>query len=625
MVNFDSDTWGDWTVIDRKQLDWGNDGVRKRILREGSQKRAVVEGVEVPLLDGRFALAIGENRKGEQIQYLESPDFDCSAAKGVHLAFDSAYEHHELRMGSVEYSLDGGASWKPVVYFVHKPYLDEAKAKAGTGGGNGGDPDFDVAAFLDAERKGFPWRPKPGGDARRSDYGAFTVPADTPGLADCFEGRIASQTEYKRREVFALPEAAGAASVRLRFGSISSGRGYWGIDNIGLYESSDASEATVAVADSPAAVADQKLKRPGNDAQELTNLAMEFISGKKTVEGEAPDTAPLMASAMAAMAPRAAAAGAGTGSANIGQIPDAGAVLESRLLIARARRLEPANREARVASALMELLSMAAFAQDEEAARREAPAMFESAQKILVDSSDLAADLGDPMWRQVFTLITLLRGGMAAEASRDIAGVMPIISFAQTIDPDGPAATMGEEMLASLKAGPDAAPPTPDSDLLLRRGSAWSYFDEGKLPDPRWMEPDFVDSFWFRGPASFGYGDNPKTTVGWGPDEKKKYTTTYFRTRFEIEEPEEIASLVIRLQRDDGAIVYLNGEEVVRDNMPEGEITFETFAKETVSDADETRYFDHPVDSSLLQKGRERDRGRDPPEGPRQFRHRIRP
>ena len=146
----------------------------------------------------------------------------------------------------------------------------------------------------------------------------FTVPADTPGLAERFEGRIASQTEYKKRESFALPEAGGAAAVRFRFGSISSGRGYWGIDNVGLYEGSSdsgAGEGTVAVAD-PAALGDQELKRPANDAEELTNLAMEFAYGQKSTDGAAVDTAPVMATAMAAIAPRAPAPATSAGSAN---------------------------------------------------------------------------------------------------------------------------------------------------------------------------------------------------------------------------------------------------------------------------------------------------------------------
>jgi hypothetical protein len=33
------------------------------------------------------------------------------------------------------------------------------------------------------------------------------------------------------------------------------------------------------------------------------------------------------------------------------------------------------------------------------------------------------------------------------------------------------------------------------------------------------------------------------------------------------------------VMRDDGIVVYLNGEEVVRDNMPAGTITFQYFIK----------------------------------------------
>ncbi len=66
----------------------------------------------------------------------------------------------------------------------------------------------------------------------------------------------------------------------------------------------------------------------------------------------------------------------------------------------------------------------------------------------------------------------------------------------------------------------------------------------------------------------------------------------------------QINALNLSLLRDDGAVIYLNGQEAVRDNMPEGDIDFLTLASTTVSGAAETtEFFDHPVDIGLLKEG----------------------
>jgi hypothetical protein len=52
-----------------------------------------------------------------------------------------------------------------------------------------------------------------------------------------------------------------------------------------------------------------------------------------------------------------------------------------------------------------------------------------------------------------------------------------------------------------------------------------------------------------------------------------------------------ITNLLFRLIRDDGAVVWLNGREVYRSNMPNGPITYQTFASAVVGGTDEQTYF----------------------------------
>jgi hypothetical protein len=79
--------------------------------------------------------------------------------------------------------------------------------------------------------------------------------------------------------------------------------------------------------------------------------------------------------------------------------------------------------------------------------------------------------------------------------------------------------------------------------------------------------------------------------------------TTYFRNTFNVADPSQFESLQVRLQRDDGAVVYLNGQEVVRSNMPGGTIRSDTFASGTVGGGDETTFFEFEIDLGRLQNG----------------------
>ena len=145
---------------------------------------------------------------------------------------------------------------------------------------------------------------------------------------------------------------------------------------------------------------------------------------------------------------------------------------------------------------------------------------------------------------------------------------------------------------------------TSGNTVILGAGSVWKYFDEGVLPDAVWNSGDYNDSAWKSGPAQLGYGDNGETTqVGYGPDPNDKYITTYFRTSFQVEDNSNIQNLIIRLLRDDGAIIYINGEEVLRSNMPEGPVNTNTWASANVGGDDENNFFVFIVAPNALVQG----------------------
>src|SRR5690606_5510592 len=64
----------------------------------------------------------------------------------------------------------------------------------------------------------------------------------------------------------------------------------------------------------------------------------------------------------------------------------------------------------------------------------------------------------------------------------------------------------------------------------------------------------------------------------------------YFRKTFTVDNPANVASLSFDLLRDDGAIVYLNGNEVLRTNMPDTGSSYATAAKSCEGDASPIRF-----------------------------------
>ena len=72
---------------------------------------------------------------------------------------------------------------------------------------------------------------------------------------------------------------------------------------------------------------------------------------------------------------------------------------------------------------------------------------------------------------------------------------------------------------------------------------------------------------------------------------------------FMVANSDDLQSLTIRLKRDDGAVIYLNGNEIIRDNMPTGSIYYDTFAIDAVSSDEEDTFFSWSLSSDLLQNG----------------------
>jgi len=163
------------------------------------------------------------------------------------------------------------------------------------------------------------------------------------------------------------------------------------------------------------------------------------------------------------------------------------------------------------------------------------------------------------------------------------------------------ATSAGVEIVVQLEPNPGMV-----TNLFVLPGAVWRYHDLGVDLGDDWVEVGFDDREWSAGPAQLGYGDGDELTeLSFGGDSSNKHPTYYFRHAFELNDPASFTHLRVNLLRDDGAVVYLNGVEIVRDNMPAGPIGYNTLATGTVGGGlERTEFVSFDADASPLREGR---------------------
>lgn len=141
---------------------------------------------------------------------------------------------------------------------------------------------------------------------------------------------------------------------------------------------------------------------------------------------------------------------------------------------------------------------------------------------------------------------------------------------------------------------------------LISTGAVWRYLDTGVDQSTTWRAPLFDDSTWPFGPAQLGFSSGPAendeaTILSRTNALGEAVITYYFRHAFPVADPAAITNLLVRLRRDDGAVVYLNNVEVFRSNMPTGTVDYSTLA--LLAQDDGTALFGGPANAALLVSG----------------------
>ena len=229
---------------------------------------------------------------------------------------------------------------------------------------------------------------------------------------------------------------------------------------------------------------------------------------------------------------------------------------------------------------------------------------FRSTQLVLKDSSgDYTVAVAAPLFPDIDAPQILLdgissRGGeVAIGTPLDFASPDGVVYY--TTDGSDP-------RLFGGAINPNALiyDPMSTSTTAIATGSSWRYRDTGENLGTAWRSTTFDDTAWSAGNGELGYGDGDEATVVGFGDANNKFITTYFRRDFTVDPAAgQVFGVTLRLKRDDGAAVYINGVEVVRDNLPAGPLSDTTPAITAVGNAAEDTYFEFAIDPATLQAG----------------------
>jgi uncharacterized repeat protein (TIGR01451 family) len=159
-----------------------------------------------------------------------------------------------------------------------------------------------------------------------------------------------------------------------------------------------------------------------------------------------------------------------------------------------------------------------------------------------------------------------------------------------------PGGTSSNNSRAGVNIDVDASPPgTP----YLAYGASWKYLDNNTRP-AGWEGAAFDDATWASGNAELGYGDGDEATiVSFGPSSTTKYPTTYFRRQVTIPNVSAHQFYRLDIEYDDGYVIYINGVEAARGNMPTGAVAHTTYASSAIEDIVAT----HMIPASFFTSG----------------------
>ena len=246
--NFHSDSFVDWTVVSPSNItNWfvvTPGGADFTTIFNVAPNQVIDNAVVTNLISSNSIIAISDRTSAsqKQIDYLFTSDYNLSGKTNVYLSFHNIYIQNQNNIASVEYSIDGGATWLPALYLL-----------------DGLDILLDSAGNIDASNTfATVYADVPNVDLNsvaNGYYGQYIgVKSNLWSTLAPFLGARGDddETGSKRVEVIRLAQADNQAAVRFRMAMAGRYAWYFDMDDFGLYSITSANPPLLATGPTPA-------------------------------------------------------------------------------------------------------------------------------------------------------------------------------------------------------------------------------------------------------------------------------------------------------------------------------------------------------------------------------------
>ncbi len=177
----------------------------------------------------------------------------------------------------------------------------------------------------------------------------------------------------------------------------------------------------------------------------------------------------------------------------------------------------------------------------------------------------------------------------------------------EAFDGDAPkAAQLVIEFLGDTTGGgPVKYVATPVTNFPIAKKAVWNYWDKANKPSTNWLDTLNNDTFWSYNNTPLGYGDNFYINpISFGGNANNKNITTWYRKTINVNTATLAETLELNIMCDDGAVVYVNGTQVLRHNMPTGVIDSNTLATKNVEGMAEMVFYTYDIPKTAFRNGK---------------------
>lgn len=139
----------------------------------------------------------------------------------------------------------------------------------------------------------------------------------------------------------------------------------------------------------------------------------------------------------------------------------------------------------------------------------------------------------------------------------------------------------------------------PDNELFFAANTDWKYWASSTSPGNNWMNTDFDDNNWQVGIGKMGFGQsNIQTPLPAG------FARYCFRKKVDIADLNAIENIYFHVMHDDGAVIFINGQEVFRTElMPLSTISHNTVARQRINHDLANQFITYTIDKSFFVEG----------------------